>query len=179
MDHWEPSLAFTGFGGMAWYPDGSSHGKFMFSLLDGKIALYTIDLTASTQSASYVKTISLPTGNSDTELRWIYVNKHESDGTYELFSHFRSTDKWYYFIFDVDKGSVAKETYEKSGDMLTHRANPTNPTGLGVLKINGTYKSADGGDSDDELSFEASDVLRWFVGNRPKWIYELHMHLGL
>ena len=149
-------------GGVTWTPDGTDSGKFLFALNSGRIAAYDIVLTPSTQSAKRLKTFSLPVDSDDTGLRGIYVNKKETnEGVNEIWAIFGDSNRWYVFDFSQTDVSLVGTSYRNSGSMHTERAHPTKPGALALWH-----------DRDD------SDVLRVFVGNRAKWVYELHIRRG-
>lgn len=155
-----PLAEFSGNGGMTWTPDNTADGKFLFSLADGDIAEYDIDLTSGgTPSTAYLGRFSLPdTSSSDTGLYGIFVNKHETTGAYELWAYFRGSDAWYQYSYDPTSSNALQKL--KEGSMLTERAHPTKPGALALVHVPNT------------------DVLRVFVGNMAKWVYEMHLRRG-
>ena len=149
-------------GGVSWAPDGTESGKFLFALKSGQIAVYDIVLTPLTQSATRTKTLSLPVESDDTDLRGIYVNEKETnEDVNEIWAIFGGSDRWYVFDFSQTDVSLVGTSYRNSGTMHTDRAHPTKPGALAVWH--------------DRAN---SDVLRVFVGNRAKWVYELHVRRG-
>lgn len=147
---------FAGLGGMTWSPDPSrANGKFLFSLTTGEVAQYDVDFGAST--VTYLGKFTLSNRTSDTGLRGIFVNRHESTGAYELWAYYYGSDTWYAYSYDT-RGYVTGQLV--TGSMLTHRAHPTRPGPLALVHVNGT------------------DVLRVFVGNTLKFVYEFHLRRG-
>ena len=150
----------AGSGGLTWTPDGTANGKFLFSLSNGDIAVYDITLTTTTQSATRIKTISPPVSSSSSTLRGIYVNEKENDATQnELWAIYENSDNWFVFDFSLTAVDFTGTSHTMSGSMLTERAHPTKPASLAVVH-------------------ESGDLLRVFVGNRAKWVYELHVRRG-
>ena len=155
--HGGPLGDISGNGGMTWSPDPAlpANGKFLFSLTTGNVSSYEIDFTTST--VNYLTEFRLPDADRNTDLRGIFVNQHETTGDYEMWVYFRGTDTWIQYSYLTHNNTLTKGV---SGSMLTERAHPTRPGALALVHVSGT------------------DVLRVFVGNSLKWIYELHLRRG-